>query len=243
MGEPIRTGSRSGRTRRRNQRQCGGRGGGGHPGSRRRRLRHPLRRLTASLSAHWTCAQSCRADERPSRSGRWTLRLSGRHQPHHAAHTLITTDWPGHAGEREGSRTRSRARSRPATASGCGRSATPARAGRGRCLSLATSACSGRCIPGGRSCGGCPTRPGWWSASRSVTCPLPGTGARGKLRGNRKGTRPAAALHPQSPRRRPGNRVRAGRLQARRSSLDVGTSGPDPGLAAGRLSYQADCKL
>jgi hypothetical protein len=89
--------------------------------------------------------------------------------------------WPGMRASARGSRTRSRARSRLAAAGGDGGSATPARADRGRWCSPATSACSGRCIPGGRSCGGCPVTPGWWSPSRSVTGPVPGMRCLSKL--------------------------------------------------------------
>ena len=117
-------------------------------------------------------------------------------------------------------------------AGGYGRSAAPARADRGRCCPPATPACSGRCIPGGRSCGRVPgdTRlvvsepigdlPGAWNEM-----PQHATG-------DREGTAPAAALQPSS-RRRPRDRVRAGRLHAAADRPpDVGTSGPDPGPAA-----------
>ena len=46
LGSLSGRGGRPGRTRRRDRWRCGDRGGGGHPRSRRRRLRHPLRRLT-----------------------------------------------------------------------------------------------------------------------------------------------------------------------------------------------------
>ena len=76
-------------------------------------------------------------------------------------------------------------------------------------FSPATSACSGRCIPGGRSCGGCPVTPGWWSPSRSVTCPVPGMRCLSKLGVIGKG-HPGCCPAPPSSRRRPGDRVRAG---------------------------------
>ena len=77
LGSLSGRGGRPGRRRRRDRWRCGDRGGGGHPRSRRRRLRHPLRRLTVFAVPAQDLRQPCRADQRPSRSGRSTLRMSG----------------------------------------------------------------------------------------------------------------------------------------------------------------------
>ena len=117
-------------------------------------------------------------------------------------------------------------------AGGYGRSAAPARADRGRCCPPATSACSGRCIPGGRSCGRVS------GDTRLVVCEpigdLPGAWNEmpSTLRVIGKGHPRLPPFSPSS-RRRPGDRVRAGRLHAAADRPpDVGTSGPDPGPAA-----------
>ena len=99
-------------------------------------------------------------------------------------------------------------------------------------LSTATPACSGRCIPGGRSCGRVP------GDTRLVVSEpigdLPGAGMRclSTLRVIGEGTPPGWPFSPSSC-RRPGDRVRAGRLHAVADGPPgVGTFGPDPGPAA-----------
>ena len=57
----------------------------------------------------------------------------------------------------------------------CGRSATRAKASRGRCSTAATSRRSGGSLPTGRSCSRSPTTRDSWSPSPSVTFPEPGT--------------------------------------------------------------------
>src|SRR5271166_5580578 len=79
------------------------------------------------------------------------------------------------AGGRGACGTRSRAPSPPPTGRTCGCSATPATARRGRCSSAATSARSGSWLRTGRSCARYPMTRGWWSPSRWVTCPAPGS--------------------------------------------------------------------
>ena len=140
----------------------------------------------------------------------------------------------GHAGEREGSRTRSRARPRPATASGCAGSATPERANAVAVLHPRRPPAQADVSPSSRSCGGRPVTPGWWSAGRSVTCPLPGTRCPGQATGVIGKRHDQLPPFTPSPRRRPGDRVRAGRLHATADRPpDVGTSDPDPRFAVG----------
>jgi DsrE/DsrF/DrsH-like family len=113
----------------------------------------------------------------------------------------------------------SRARSLPVTGRACGRSATPARASRGRCLP-GTCAFSGSRIPTGRSCARYPMTRGWWFPSRSVICPAPGDHPYGP-----RGNCSQAPLHrgfPSSPRSPPGRPRPRGDAPAR--------PGPSPPL-------------
>jgi hypothetical protein len=86
-------------------------------------------------------------------------------------------------------------------ARGC--SGTPARVSRGRCSSAATSARSGSWLRTGRSCARHPMTRGWWSPSRSVICPLPGS--RCPMPATEWSAREATSScpSPPSPRKRP----------------------------------------
>ena len=117
-------------------------------------------------------------------------------------------------------------------AGGYGRSAAPARADRGRCCPPRRRLAQANASRAADPAAGCPV-----DARPVVPEPigdLPGAGMRclSTLRVIGEGAPPAAPFSPSS-RRRPGDRVRAGRLHAVADGPPgVGTFGPDPGPAA-----------